>query len=179
MNRLLPIALVAMLAACDRAEVDEKNASAADVARTVDRSGMKFAPGRWESNVTFVSMDAPGMPAGVARAMQSALGGEQRFATCLSPAQAAKPAADFFAKDAKDCTYDHFTMGSGKIDAEMKCARDGKTVAMAMNGAYDQNSYDMAMDTRIDSGGTGPVTMKMKIASSRVGDCRGDEQAAG
>ncbi len=178
MTKLMLIALVGMLGACGSDQVDKKDASAAEVARTVDRSGVKFTPGRWESKVNFVSMDAPGMPAGVARAMQSALGEEQRFATCLTPAQADKPAADFFAQDAKGCTYDHFTMGGGKIDAEMKCARDGKTVAMAMNGSYDQRSYAMAMDTRIDSGGAGPVTMKMKIASSRVGDCRGDEQAS-
>ncbi|MDQ3143982.1 MAG: DUF3617 domain-containing protein, partial [Pseudomonadota bacterium] len=163
--------------ACGRDEADKNNAKAPDVPRAAAASGVKFSPGRWESKVNFVSMDAPGMPAGVAQAMQGALGEEQRFATCLTPAQADKPAADFFAQDAKGCTYDHFNMGGGKIDAEMKCVRDGRTVAMAMNGAYDRDSYDMAMDTRIDSGGAGPVTMKMRIASSRVGECRGDEQS--
>ena len=67
-------------------------------------------------------------------------------------------------------------MGGGKIDAKMRCGADGKSVVMTMNGAYDSDSYDMVMETAID-GGDMPITMKMKVASSRVGDCRGDENA--
>ena len=180
MNKLLLIGLIAVLCACDRAKVDEKNATPAEVAEAVAdaRADMKFKPGRWESNVTFVSMDAPGMPAEVSQAMQGTLGKENRFASCLTKEQAEKPAADFFAKDAKDCTYDHFTLGGGKIDAKMRCGGEGRAVAMTMNGAYDSDSYDMNMETKVDSGGAGPMTMKMKIASSHVGACRGNEDAA-
>lgn len=179
MNKLLLIGLIAVLGACDRAKVDEKNATPAEVAEAVAdaRADMKFKPGRWESNVTFVSMDAPGMPAEVGQAMRGTLGKENRYASCLTKEQAEKPAADFFAKDAKDCTYDHFTLGGGKIDAKMRCGGEGRAVAMTMNGAYDSDSYDMNMETKIDSGGAGPMTMKMKIASSHVGACRGNEDA--
>jgi len=178
MNKLLLVGLIAALGACDRATVDERNASAEDVAKAVNaaRADMKFEPGRWESNVTFVSMEAPGMPPEVSQAMQGSLGKEHSYATCLSKAEAEKPAADFFAKDAKDCTYDHFKLGGGKIDAKMRCGADGRSVVMTMNGAYDSDSYDMMMETAVDGGGT-PVTMKMKVASNRVGDCRGDENA--
>ena len=178
MNKLLLVGLIAALGACDRATVDERNASAEDVAKAVNaaRADMKFEPGRWESNVTFVSMEAPGMPPEVSQAMQGSLGKEHSYATCLSKAEAEKPAADFFAKDAKDCTYDHFNLGGGKIDAKMRCGADGKSVVMTMNGAYDSDSYDMVMETAID-GGDMPITMKMKVASSRVGDCRGNENA--
>ena len=178
MNKLLLVGLIAALGACDRATVDERNASAEVVAKAVNaaRADMQFEPGRWESNVTFVSMEAPGMPPEVSQAMQCSLGKEHSYATCLSKAEAEKPAADFFAKDAKDCTYDHFKLGGGKIDAKMRCGADGRSVVMTMNGAYDSDSYDMMMETAVDGGGT-PVTMKMKVASNRVGDCRGDENA--
>ena len=180
MNKLLLIGLIATLGACDSGPtIEEKNASVADVAEAVAdaRADMKFEPGRWESNVTFVSMEAPGMPPEVGQAMRGTLGKEHRSATCLTREQAEKPAADFFAKDAKDCTYDHFTLGGGKIDAKMRCGGDGRAVAMAMNGAYDSDSYDMTMETTVDSGGGGPMTMKMKVASSHVGACRGNEDA--
>lgn len=180
MTRLLLIGLIGALAACDSGPtVDEKNASVTDVAEAVAdaRGAMKFEPGRWESNVTLVSMAAPGMPAGVADAMRGSFGKEQRYATCLTREQAEKPAADFFAKDAKDCTYDHFTMGGGKIDAKMRCGQGGRGVAMAMTGAYDSDSYDMTMNTQVDSGGAGPMTMTMKVASNHAGACRGDEDA--
>ena len=178
MNKLLLVGLFAGLVACDRATVDERNASAEDVAKAVNaaRADMKFEPGRWESNVSFISMNAPGMPPEVSQAMQGSLGKEHSYATCLTKAEAEKPAADFFAKDAKDCTYDHFKLGGGKIDAKMRCGADGKSVVMTMNGAYDSDSYDMVMETAID-GGDMPITMKMKVASSRVGDCRGNENA--
>ena len=181
MNKLLLIGLAASLSACDRGEVDKKNATPAEVAEAVSeaRSEMKFKPGRWESNVTLVSMEAPGMPAEVAQAMQGTLGKQSRYATCLTKEEAEKPAADFFARDAKDCTYDHFTLGDGKINAKMRCGGEGRGVAMVMNGAYDDDSYDMAMETRVEGGGGGPMTMKMKIAASYVGACRGNEDANG
>ena len=70
MHKLLLIGVIAALGACDRTEVDKKNASVEEVAEAVAdaRSELKFTPGRWESNVTLVSMDAPGMPAGLADA---------------------------------------------------------------------------------------------------------------
>lgn len=180
MRAQMVIALVAALAACDRGEVDEKNATPAEVAEAVAKSGadMKFLPGRWESQVSFVSMNAPGMPPEVSQAMQGSVGKDQRYATCLSKAEAEKPAADFFAKDAQDCTYDHFTLGDGKIDAAMKCgARGGGTgaVAMTMTGTYDRDSYAMAMNTRVDGGAGGPMTMTMKVSANHAGACRGDE----
>lgn len=180
MKKLLLIATVTILGACDAGPtIEEKNASVAEVAEAVAdaRSELKFTAGRWESNVTLVSMEAPGMPAGVADAMKGTLGKVQNYATCLTKEQAEKPAADFFAKDAKDCIYDHFTMGGGKIDAKMRCGRDGRAVAMAMTGAYDSDSYDMTMNTTVDSGGAGPMTMTMKVASSHAGACRGNEDA--
>lgn len=177
MNKLLMFGLALTLGACDRAQVNEKNASAAKVAEAVSKADevVKFSPGRWESNVTFVSMSAPGMPAEVSQAMQGALGKAHRYSSCLTKEQADKPAADFFAKDAKDCSYDHFTMGGGKVDAKMRCSRDGRAVAMTMNGAYDPATYHMTMETQIDPAGASPMTMKMKVSSRRVGECRGDE----
>lgn len=177
MNKLLLAGLAITIGACDRAEVDEKNASAAGVAEAISRAGeaVKFSPGRWESNVTIVSMDGPGVPAEARRTMQGAFGKAQFFATCLTKEQAEKPAAEFFSRDAKACTYDHFTMDKGKVDAKMQCGKDGRAVVATMNGNYGTSNYDMTMETKVDGGNAGPMSMKMKVESRRVGQCRGNE----
>ena len=41
--------------------------------------------------------------------------------SCLTPEEAKRPKEDFFAGAAKNCRYERFDMGSGKIDAVMKC----------------------------------------------------------
>ena len=72
-------------------------------------------------------------------------------------------------------------MGGGKIDAAMRCSKGGASrneVAMSMAGTYDPTHYDMAMETRIEAGVAGPMTMKMNVASAHVGACRGDEDGA-
>ena len=182
MSRVMMIAATLALAGCDQGKVDEKNATPAEVASAVAKAdAIKFTPGRWESTVTVASMEMPGMPPEARSGMQGALGKQSSYATCLTKQAAEKPAADFFAKDAKDCTYDHFTMGGGKIDAAMRCSKDGASrneIAMSMAGTYDPTHYDMAMETRIEAGVAGPMTMKMKVASAHVGACRGDEDGA-
>ncbi len=174
------IAATLALTSCNQGKVDEKNATTAEVARAVakENRAVNFTPGRWESTVRVASMEVPNMPAEARTAMNKAVGQGHSYASCLSKEAAAKPGADFFAKEAKDCTYDHFTMGGGKIDAAMRCSRGGASrneVVMAMSGTYDPTHYDMAMETRIEAGAAGPMTMKMNVASTHVGACRGDE----
>lgn len=173
----------AALAGCgDKASVDERNASVGEVAEAVAKANpdMKFKPGRWESTLEFVSVEAPGMPPEVARAMQGAAGRQRGAATCLTPEQAARPNADFFNKEAGDCTYEHFTMGDGKLDAKMVCGKGGEgSATVEMKGDYGPEHYSMAMATRAEGGAQGAMTMRMKVDSRHAGACRGDEDQAG
>ena len=162
--------------------VSEKNASVGEVAKAVAKAGpeLKFMPGRWESKIEFASIEAPGMPPELVKAMQAATGRNRLYYSCLTPAQAAHPNADFFNNQSKDCTYEHFTMGGGKIDAKMVCnkAADG-TATVDMAGSYGADHYSMAMRTTAESGPAGQMVMKMKIDSHQVGECKGDESKAG
>ncbi len=94
--------------------------------------------------------------------------------SCLTAEQAKRPKEDFFAGSNKNCRYDHFNMGGGKIDAVMQCTGEGMTQTMAMQGTYGPDAYQMRMSMKADSGPAGGMTMKMRVDAKRVGECDGN-----
>jgi hypothetical protein len=177
------IACVLPLAACNKGpDVNLKNASAGEVAQKVREAGVEGSfvePGKWQTKVSVLDVEIPGMPAQIAQQMKQSMAKVQgsSFESCLTEADVKRPKEDFFAGENNDCRYDHFTMSGGKIDAALRCdAKASGTMTMAINGTYSRNAYEatMAMDV---SGGPGGKGMKMKSHSEshRVGACTGDE----
>lgn len=178
----LLIAAVLPLAACNREpEVDMKNASVEEVAKEVSESGSGetfVRPGKWESSVQFVSMDAPGMSEQVRSMMQRMGDQRQVFSTCLKPEDVKRPKEDFFSGDQQsNCRYDHFKMGDGKIDAVMRCDRDSGKQVMQLKGEYSPEAYSMQMAMKTEGGPESlqGMTMNMKVDARRVGECDGKE----
>ncbi len=183
MKRQLVLAVgLAALAACNKGpDINLKNASVGEVAEQVrDAGGAGFIePGRWETKVTVLDIDMPGMPPQMAGQMKQAMGKmqEHSFASCLSEADAKKPSEKFFAGKNNNCRYDHFTMSGGTIDALMRCeGKSSGTMTMAMKGTYSATSYEATSAMEVSGGPNGGV-MKMKSRSEahRVGACKGDE----
>jgi hypothetical protein len=175
------IACAGALAACNKSpEVSAKNASVAEVAQKVHEAGADQSfvrPGLWQSKVTIDQLDIPGMPADMAQRMKAMMAERQEhgFQTCLTAEDVKRPKEDFFAGKNKECRYDHFTMGGGKIDAAMRCG--GKTGAslMQMAGTYSPDSYQMQTSMKVqgEAGEQGGMSMKMRIEAQRVGECTG------
>ena len=182
-----PIALVIAcalpLAACNsEPEISAENASAEDVAKQVRDAGGTASfvnPGKWQSTVTIEEMTMPGMPPEVAAQMKSVQGRAQTHETCLSAEDAKRPKEDFF-NAGKNCRYDRFEMGNGKIDAVMKCSDGGATQTMTMNGTYSGDTYAMRMSMQSGAGTGGAeqgMGMKMRVEAKRTGQCTGKEGA--
>jgi hypothetical protein len=172
------IACVLTLAACGREpEVDARNASVEEVAEQVaGASGGSEAfvrPGKWESRVQIEEFELPGAPAEAKTAMRSMYDRSMVSESCLTPEEAKRPKEDFFAGKGKNCRYDHFTMGNGKIDAVMKCTGEGMAQTMAMRGSYSPDAYQMRMSMKADAGAGPPggMTMTMRVDAKRVGEC--------
>jgi uncharacterized protein DUF3617 len=172
------IAVVAV-AACDKSpEVSARDASVAEVEQKVREAGADQSfvrPGLWQSKITVEELDIPGMPTDMAQRMKTMMAERQEhgFQTCLTAEDVKRPKEDFFAGKNNECRYEHFTMGSGKIDAAMRCGgKDGAT-KMAMAGTYSPDSYQMqtAMQMQPGNGEQGGMTMKMRIDAQRVGEC--------
>jgi hypothetical protein len=183
MNRIRWAALSAMaaiaalsLAGCKKEAVVARNESAQSVANKVAASDIRLQPGRWESTMKIEKMDVPNMPAQARAMMDKQMNISQTFATCLTPEQAAKPAAGFFQKGAQGCKYDHFVMAGGRIDSAMTCDIGGHRMTMAMAGTYGDSNYDIRVTSHAEMQPGMPMTTTTSIESRRVGDCNGSEE---
>jgi hypothetical protein len=171
------LVLALPLAACDSGpEVDARNASVEDVAEQVAdaRGSDSFVrPGKWQSKVQIEEFELPGAPPEAKTAMRSMNNRAQVYESCLTPAEAKRPKEDFFAGSNKNCRYDHFTMGDGKIDAVMKCTGGEMAQTMAMQGTYSPDAYQMLMSMKAQAGSqaVGGMTMKMRVDAKRIGEC--------
>lgn len=182
MRAAYALIVVLALSACgDEKTVDEKNASTATVAKKVADTGMKLTPGRWRLTMNFTRFDIEGMPPEAKQQMQTMLGKDRSFTSCLTKEQADKPDGSFFGQQGEDCRYDRFAMGDGKIDAAMTCKGDGPDgtgqAKMTLAGTYSPDTYKMTMDMQGAAPNGKTMNMAMSLVSKRMGECKGDEQA--
>ena len=168
------------LCACNKGpSVDLKNASGNEVAAAVKQSGamtddaMMMEPGLWQSKVVIQEMSIPGLPPQFAEKMKQTMAEQRQHSNthCLTAAELKKPKEDFFASPDKSCRYEHFRMGSGKIDIAMACREEGTSQTTNMSGTYTPTSYSMDMSSSGSGGPMGGMTMKMHVDSSRIGEC--------
>ncbi len=177
--------LVAMLAAAaslavascgKKSSVEAENESPAAIAEKVAASGLTPRAGRWQGSFRVEKVEIPGMPPQAAEQMNKSMGMDRSYFSCLTPEQAAKPDARFFQKAAEGCTYDHFTMSEGKIDAVMSCKPGAGPTRMAMTGTYNADTYDLKITGGGELAKGMPMTIAMAVTSRRVGECNGTEE---
>ncbi len=183
---MLITAIVSIAACNSEPQVDAKNASVAEVAEKVRKSGAGESfvrAGLWESKVTIEQLDVPGMPPEIAGRMKEMMAQNQpkAFKNCLTPEDVKKPDEDFFAGQNKGCRYDHFKMGNGKIDAVMRCGGEQGTQVMQMAGTYSPDAYNMQMSNKVQAaaqGAQGAMAMRVRVDARRIGECTGKESEA-
>ena len=166
------------LAACNNSpEVHEENASVAEVQNKVAnavKGDSWVRPGRWESKVTIEEMSIPGM--GDMTEQMKGMGNRiETQASCLTEEDAKRPKEDFFSGDNKNCRYDNFNMGGGKIDAVMKCGDGQATQVMTLTGGYTPDTYNMQMSMQSQGGAQAGMKMRMRVDAKRAGECTGKE----
>jgi len=175
---------ICALAACNKGpQINEKNASVEEVAQKVRAAAADegfVEPGKWETKVSMLDMEIPGMPPQMAAHMKEAMGKAQNnsFSSCLTEEEVKRPKEDFFAgKRNKDCRYDHFTMSGGKIDAALRCEGqpEGGAMNMTINGTYSRDSYEATMAMDVSGGREGGMKMRSHSESHRVGQCTAAE----
>ena len=163
------------LAGCNRSpSVDAQNATPEEVAAKVKASGLDtvvIKPGLWQSQVTIGEMNVPGAPPEMTASMRGKTSEQRTY--CLTAEEAKKPSENFFAGNKNECRYDHFTMGGGKIDAAMRCTHGQLTQSANLKGTYTPDTYQMAMDTKVEGGPQemAGMSMSMKVDSKRIGEC--------
>ncbi|HEY7005250.1 MAG TPA: DUF3617 domain-containing protein [Sphingomicrobium sp.] len=177
------MACSAALAACNKGpDVHEKNASVEQVANAVSASAARndliLTAGEWKVDATVEEMNIPGLPAQAQSEMKQVMGqrGNTSYQYCLTAEQAKKPGAKFFSRQAdRNCRYDHFNMGGGKIDAVMRCAAPAGSMSMTIDGTYSPDSYSTHVSMVME--GEKKMTMKMRSEARRVGQCTPEDEA--
>jgi hypothetical protein len=178
----LLIACAFTLAACNsEPEVNARNASVEEVAQKVRDAGGSDSfvrAGKWESRVRIEEFSMPGAPPEMTASLRKMHEKAEVATSCLTEEDAKRPKEDFFAGTGKNCRYDHFNMGGGKIDARMNCSAQGMGQVMTMQGTYEPNEYQVRMSMKANAGGAPAdgMTMRMRVDAKRVGNC--DNKAA-
>ncbi|EGD57516.1 hypothetical protein Y88_3826 [Novosphingobium nitrogenifigens DSM 19370] len=180
------VAGVVVLGACgQRKTVEAQNATVGEVGAKVAQAGIQFHPGAWETTIRTMDVSVEGMPPEMADAMKQAMtaratGEANKTRNCLTPEKAAKPDAEFFGKENKDCRYKDFSMGGGKIAANLVCSGEHGHSTVTMNGVYTPDSYTMDINVGSTMGpedGMAGKAMKMHVVaeSRHVGECKPDD----
>jgi hypothetical protein len=176
----LAVSLTA-LAGCNKGpDIHATNASVGEVAEQVRAAagGSLVEPGKWETKVTLLDVDMPGMPRQFAERMKQSMAKmqEHSYSSCLTEADVKRPKEDFFAGKNNNCRYDHFTMSNGTIDAVMRCSgKSSESMTMTMKGTYSPTSYEATTAMNVSGPGGQGMKMKSHSESHRVGECTGDE----
>lgn len=175
MRFVLALPLICLPACGSDPEVKADNAKPSEVATEMKEAAGKGSfvrPGQWEQTVSLLKIEAPGMPPETREMMQKAMDKVQVHNVCLSKEQAEKPREDFFTGADRNCTYEHFNWGGGKIDIKLICKHQQTTTTMAMTGTYSPDNYVLTMtSTNNAAGAAGDMVMTMKVDAKRTGDC--------
>ena len=183
MNQTIVLMTCAViLASCNKGpQVNVTNATGNKVAQAVTQSGVMaggsmLQPGEWQSRVKIEQMEIPGMSPELEGRMKQMVPTDKADPSnhCITEAEVKKPKADFFGAD-KSCTYDHFTMGGGKIDIAMVCHRDGGTQTSTANGTYTPTTYSADIESRTTAGRRAGAVIRIHADSQRIGECTGKD----
>jgi hypothetical protein len=153
MNRtLLLIAPLLLVAGCGDKPKGESAETSAEpsAAPTPEAHDIKLSAGKWQASSELVSMDIEGLPPELAKAN---IGQKTNFESCVTQAQADKPASDFFT--------------------------NAKNTACQPQ-SYSPTTYDIT-STMETTGGPAGGNMKVtaKTQGKRIGDCDAAPAKAG
>jgi hypothetical protein len=169
-RRFASAAALAALAGCGGGEDGNRNAATDAKAVAGELARVEVRPGLWEVRSALLSATQPGLPLEIAERMK---GPRPAVRHCITPAQAARPDANFLAgQSSGQCSYRGFSMRGGRIAGTMACrAPDGAETRARMSGTYAPESFDMRMDMETPGFGTATLALVVQQSGRRIGDC--------
>ena len=169
---ILPLAVALMLAGCGSQDgVTANNVSPEEVATKLAAGHNQPTPGRWRWTSKIEKMDISGL----LPEESDAIGKPTTWFTCVTPEQANLANVEAFQKGARGCTYDHFSMHRGVLDAGLTCAAGARRYNAAMTGSYSPEDYQISTTAPFElrPGIAGNVTTSLE--GMKVGECDGTE----
>lgn len=167
---LLGVAALAISACSDKgADTDNKE-------RAAEMDYDAFIPmkaGQWETKFVFTDIDVPTLGKAEKQQIMDAVAKGASSRSCLTEAEAKKPAADFFGGNgAEKCVYKAFDVAGQNIRLKLSCGMEGMgSVDMELAGVMGETAfnYDSKFDVRLPM--IGKVKMQGKATGEYVGAC--------
>ena len=172
---VLPLVAGLALAACgggDKAPAAGESVSAEQVAARAS-GAVTPQPGKYTSRMELLDFSMPGMPDGAKAQMQQAFasGLAQGNEFCMTKDQA-DPRQMLQNMAESKCSFSRFDVDGGKISADMSCTGDdGIASTVQMQGQMTADSSTMTMAMQRSMEGLGKMQMKMRVTSTRIGEC--------
>ena len=131
-------------------------------------------PGQYRRQIEFLEIDAPGDSKEAAQSMLSTLGENRANSEeiCLTPEEVVVGPQLVRAITEDDCTFEHIAVAGETVTAVVQCASgsDGPNrVKMSGRVGPEDMALTVVMEQKVSAGG--PMRMKMRISSRRIGDC--------
>lgn len=163
--RILALVPLLLAAACSgESEADPKAADAAS------KANLQLAAGQWETTAEYDNVEVTD---GTEPAIKAAVGEKVTGGVCVAEGEGKKPQPSLFAAEGDSCTYQNFYMSRGRLNADMRCRREGVSgdIMLAVQGTYTADSFDLTTDTRTILSGPGDIAASGKLTGRRAGEC--------
>ena len=147
-------------------------------------AGVAMRPGMWETQMRIVSVEAPNAPPEVVDALRANIpAAPPAERNCMTPAEAAAPAAAFRDRSTRenpgyDCTLGDSVFADGRIRMTLNCrSTSGQPeLRQAMAGTYGADQFQGAITGETATPATDtmpsyPVRIASTLTGRRIGDC--------
>ena len=138
---------------------------------------MPIQPGRWKIDFKFSEIDVPRLgnkeKLDALRELESQASG----ISCLSPAEASKPSAEFFGGEgSENCTYKKFDLAGNRVSMEVACGMGGMgKVDMELDGTVGDTQFDYDTKFTVAVPLAGKIKLSGKMTGKHEGKCQGNE----
>jgi len=168
----LLFASACLLAACSppAQQQSANNAPSTGGSSQVNPVGTALQPGQYRTTVTILSMNMPGMPAGMAEKMRARPNVSEDCVTSDDVAELTRKSL-VNEESGQHCSENNVTSANGRIQGTATCNNgDGGSYTMQMSGTYGSNHVEMDMNMSGQMPG-GPMTQQMHMVTDRIGEC--------
>jgi hypothetical protein len=136
----------------------------------VQREGVLRA-GLWEITETVDSIEGPNITPQAIEGLK-AKWVQPTHSACVMPGEVDKPPMEFFSDASGGCSFERFSMGPGKIDATINCARTDGWHVVEIAGTAKPESVRFNVNHILDSPNKSQrMAVNTSMEGKRVGYC--------
>lgn len=169
--------MLCMLGSCSGNNSDRDGDGVVDAAeRAAEMADNSFVPmsaGRWDTHVVFDEIDVPSLSDARKKAIMAELATLASGSSCLTPAEAKNPGADFFGGPGTGkCSYSKFEISGQKAKLELNCAMEGAgAVNLELKGPIGAKQFDFDTQANVRLPVLGAIKLKGKMEGRHAGAC--------